>query len=73
MLSEYIQSLAVEYLNLIKMMKSGDYDGAAYAELSSQRTTTHDELVRVLGDGYERPFDMRKFCQELLAESHERS
>jgi hypothetical protein len=66
MIDEYLKSLALEYLALIRLMASGDYDGAALRELSSQRATTHDELIRVLGDAYARPFDMASHCRQLL-------
>lgn len=62
----YVLDLAREYLAIIEMMHSGDYHGTELYELSSQRSGVHDELVRVLGDGYERPFDMRRYCQDLV-------
>lgn len=41
----YILSLARDYLALIALMKSGDYDGDELRELSAQRTITHDQLM----------------------------
>jgi len=34
--------------------------------LSAQRTWTHNELIRVLGSEYDRPYDMRAYCQYLV-------
>ena len=69
MIDDYLRSLAVEYLQLCKMMSSGQYDGADYRELSAQRTNTHNELIRLLGSDYERPFDMQAHCRQLLADA----
>lgn len=63
----YLKSLASEYLELCRLMKSGQFDGDEYRELSSQRALIHDELIRVLGDDYARPFDMKSHCRALLA------
>ena len=69
MISEYVKSLAIEYLALINLMSSGEYDGMQLTSLSAQRTLIHDELVRLLGSDYERPFDIRRYCQELVNRS----
>lgn len=67
MLDEYLKSLAAEYLQLCELMASGEYDGSDYRELSSQRGITHNELIRVLGDEYARPFDMKAHCRTLVS------
>lgn len=67
MLDEYLKSLAREYLALCETMTSHHYHSEDERQaLSSQRTWTHDELVRVLGPGYARPFDMQGHCRQLL-------
>jgi len=66
MLDEYILSLAREYLVLCDTMTSHHYHSEdERAALSAQRTWTHTELIRVLGDAYARPFDMRAYCRQL--------
>lgn len=68
MLDEYIKSLAREYLAICKMMTSYSYHSDdERAALSSQRTWVHNELIRVLGEEYARPFDMKRYCQELVS------
>lgn len=66
MTDDYTLSLCREYLKLCAMMKSGNHDADERRELSSQRTTTHDELIRVLGSDYARPFDMKAHARQLL-------
>lgn len=66
-LQNYVLSLAREYLELIKMMQSGLYSGAEYAALDAERTTCHNELIRVLGAEFDRPFDMVAHCARLVA------
>lgn len=66
---EYLLSLAREYLNLRALMRSGQYDGLDYRELSIQRSQVHDELIRLLGDDYARPFDMQQHCRDLLRDA----
>jgi hypothetical protein len=68
MIDEYLRSLAIEYLQICAVMNSGEYDGMQLTGLSAQRTWTHDELIRVLGAGYERPFDMKTHCRRLFDE-----
>jgi hypothetical protein len=68
MIDEYIKSLASEYLELIRLMDSPDHDADARRELSSQRSHVHNELIRVLGDEYARPFDMKKHCRALVSD-----
>lgn len=67
MLDEYLRSLALEYLAICADMQSGAHDAAERRELSSQRTWIHDELVRVLGPEYDRPYDMKSHCRQLVA------
>lgn len=62
-----LRSLARSYLETIKMMKSGQYDGDDYRRLSADRTYYHDALITTLGPEYVRPFDMADFCRNLLA------
>lgn len=69
MIDQYILSLAREYLDLCAMMASGAYDAVGRHALSSLRTGVHDELIRVLGNGYERPFDMKSHCRRLIEEA----
>jgi hypothetical protein len=66
MLDQYLLDLAREYLQICAVMKSGEYDGMQLTSLSTQRTWTHDELIRVLGDTYARPFDMQRHCRQLV-------
>ena len=66
MLDTYVLSLARDYLLYCDLMASGAYDGADYRELSAQRTNTHNELIRVLGSDYERPFDMQSYARALI-------
>lgn len=66
MIDQYILSLAHEYLSLCAEMQDPNHDADARRELSSQRTICHDELIRILGDEYARPFDMKKHCRALL-------
>lgn len=66
-LDEYIRSLAREYLALCDAMTSHHYHSEDERQaLSSQRTWTHNELIRVLGEDYARPFDMKKYCRGII-------
>jgi len=68
--SQYLQSLAREYLGICETMTSHHYHSEdERATLSRQRSWTHDELIRVLGDDYARPFDMKAHCRKLLEEA----
>lgn len=68
MIDEYLQSLASEYLAVCETMTSHHYHSEdERAALSRQRTWVHNELIRVLGDDYARPFDMKAHCRTLLA------
>ncbi len=67
MLDEYVKSLALEYLGLISLISSHSYHSDdERAALSSQRSFVHDELIRVLGSDYARPFDMTHYCQDMI-------
>lgn len=67
MIDEYIRSLCREYVQLCETMTSHHYHSEdERAALSRQRSWTHDELVRVLGDDYARPFDMKAHARRLL-------
>ena len=67
-MQEYVLSLSREYLALCRTMASHAYHSEdERAALSAQRTWTHNELIRVLGDAYARPFDMAAHCRELWA------
>jgi hypothetical protein len=70
MLDEYVLSLAREYLGLCDLMVSHQYhsDDERRA-LSSQRTWVHNELIRVLGSDYDRPFDMKAYARQLISEA----
>ncbi len=68
-MNEYLRNLASEYLQLCSLMASGDFDGMQLSSLSAQRTWTHNELIRLLGSEYDRPFDMRAHCRQLLSET----
>lgn len=63
---DYTLSLCREYLNLCAMMQSGEHDADDRRELSRDRTWTHNELIRVLGEEYARPFDMKAHARLLL-------
>lgn len=64
---EYIRNLAREYLEICRLMTSHHYHSEdERAALSAQRTWTHNELIRVLGPEYARPFDMKAHCRALL-------
>lgn len=58
----------MEYLALCGLMTSGVYDGADLRRISADRTNAHNELIRVLGAAYERPFDMKAYCRQLFDE-----
>lgn len=65
----YILSLSREYLATCDLLTSHHYHSEDERRaLSRQRTFCHDELVRVLGDAYARPFDMQGHCRRLLSE-----
>jgi hypothetical protein len=69
-IENYIRSLAVEYLTLCETMTSHHYHSEdERAALSAQRTWTHNELIRLLGDEYQRPFDMKAYCRTLVENS----
>mgnify|MGYP001586064532 FL=1 len=69
MLDEYIKNLAIEYLFYCRAMDDGGYTSdAEYQRLSADRMLCHDELIRVLGSEYDRPFDMQAYCRRLLSE-----
>lgn len=61
----YLRILARDYLWYITEMASGAHDADARRVLSAQRSLVHDELIRVLGDDYARPFDMQAYARQL--------
>lgn len=63
--SERLISLAIEYRQIVNMMRSGAYDGAEYQHLSAQRTLVHDELLREIGLTRQNT-NMYHWCGELL-------
>lgn len=64
---EYTLSLCREYITICDLMTSHHYHSEdERAALSAQRTWTHNELIRVLGEEYARPFDMKKHARQLL-------
>jgi hypothetical protein len=68
MLDHYILSLARDYLFYADAMTtSRAYTTDELREIASQRSLVHDELIRVLGDAYARPYDMIAYCRQLLA------
>lgn len=67
-LQNYVLSLAHEYLELIKKMQSGLYFDTEYRALDSERTSCHNELIRVLGAEFDRPYDMAAHCRRLVRE-----
>lgn len=70
MIDEYLRSLASEYLAVCALMTSHHYHSEdERAALSAQRTWCHNELIRVLGDEYARPFNMKKHCRALVSDS----
>lgn len=60
-----LRALAAEYLWYIDAMASGEYEEDARRTLSAQRAIVHDELIRLLGSGHDRPFDMAAYCRGL--------
>lgn len=61
-----IKTLAAEYVELVDMMRGGQYaDDDEYRQLSSQRTLTHDELIRLTGVTERKA--MYGHCRALLA------
>lgn len=63
-----IRVLAAEYVELVDMMRNGQYaDAEEYRALSSQRTLVHDELIRMTGLTERKA--MYGYCRALLAES----
>ena len=61
-----IHTLAAEYVELVDMMRGGQYaDDEEYRHLSVQRGLTHDELIRLTGVT-DRPA-MYGYCRALLA------
>ena len=62
----YLKDLARDYLFYIEAMDSGAYDLDDLQKIASQRSICHDELIRLLGDAYARPFDMRAYCRQLV-------
>lgn len=68
-IEKYMKSLASDYLFYIDAMTtSRAYTTDELRVIASQRSLCHDELIRVLGDAYARPFDMRAHCRQLLNE-----
>ncbi len=61
----YVKSLAEDYLEYIRLMQACD-DPDERRELSAQRSICHDELIRLLGSDYARPFDMQAHCRRLV-------
>lgn len=59
--------LAAEYVALVEAMQCGQHaDEGEWQALSSERTTTHDELIRLTGITDRRA--MYPHCRALLAE-----
>lgn len=61
-----VLTLLREYLDLCAAMKQAEHDADARRELSAQRTWTHNELIRVLGPEFARPFDMKRYARDML-------
>jgi len=57
--------LARDYLNYIALMAMPDIRSEDWRYLSAQRTIVHDELIALTG--LARPFDMARYCHDLLA------
>jgi hypothetical protein len=68
-LDQYVLSLARDYLFYVDAMVSGEYSSDELRELSAQRSLCHNELIRLLGDEYQRPFDMKAYCRTLVENS----
>lgn len=61
-----IRILAAEYVELVELMREGQFaDDEEYRQLSSQRTLTHDELIRITGLADRKA--MYGYCRQLLA------
>lgn len=66
-MTDHIKTLLAEYLVLCRAMSAGEYNGDDdYRELSAQRTWTHNELIRLLGPDFDRPFDMQAYARSVL-------
>jgi hypothetical protein len=63
----YLLMLAREYLDCIAEAKSTAYNERERNYWNAQRSIVHNDLIRLLGDAYARPFDMVAHCRELLA------
>lgn len=62
----HVRTLAAEYVELVELMRGGQYAGdEEYRQLSSQRTLTHDELIRLTGLTDRKA--MYGYCRALLA------
>jgi hypothetical protein len=62
-----LRVLAAEYVELVDVMRNGQYvDAEEYRALSSQRTLVHDELIRLTGITERNA--MYGYCRALLAE-----
>lgn len=66
-MNEQVRELLREYLELCESMASGQLSDTEYMRVSADRTWTHNELIRLLGPAYDRPFDMQAYaCQHAL-------
>lgn len=52
-----------EYRALSSLLVDPEQDATARRELSSARTIVHDDLIRLLGPDYDRPFNMLTFAR----------
>ncbi len=69
-IDSYILDLSREYLAVCATMTSHHYHSEDERQaLSSQRTWVHNELIRVLGPEYDRPYDMKAYCRQLVNEA----
>lgn len=49
----------------IEWSDNPDLDADARHYVSAQRSLTHDELIRLLGPAYDRPFDMQAYARSV--------
>lgn len=67
-MNEHIKLLLGEYLAWIEWAQNPHLDADDRRYVAAQRSLTHDELIRLLGPDYERPFDMQAWARRVTQE-----
>ena len=70
MTDDRIAVLLEEYLAYVRAMDDPGIEEIEYRKLSSARTIVHDELIRMLGPDFGRPFNMVSYARNRLGEKH---